>query len=59
MSPFNSSNGYGFGDWISDRIAEFKMKRASKLTTDATPEPVAKGATLTMSGKLSRANWET
>jgi hypothetical protein len=44
--------------WISDRIAEFKVKRASKLTTDATPEPVAKGATLTITGKLSRANWE-
>lgn len=44
--------------WISDHIAEFKMKRASKLTTDAAPEPVAKGAELTVSGKLSRANWE-
>ncbi|MFD8041827.1 hypothetical protein ACFV5E_00180 [Streptomyces chartreusis] len=44
--------------WISDHIAEFKMKRASKLTTDAAPEPVAKGATLTVTGKLSRANWE-
>ncbi|KOV51442.1 hypothetical protein ADL00_40470 [Streptomyces sp. AS58] len=44
--------------WISDHIAEFKMKRASKLTTDATPEPVAKGAQLTVTGKLSRANWE-
>ncbi|MGW1396520.1 hypothetical protein ACWD6Q_33210 [Streptomyces nigra] len=44
--------------WISDDIAEFKMKRASKLTTDATPEPVAKGASLTIKGKLSRANWE-
>lgn len=44
--------------WISDHIAEFKMKRASKLTTDATPEPVAKGASLTITGKLSRANWE-
>ncbi|MFG1664103.1 hypothetical protein [Streptomyces sp. Y7] len=44
--------------WISDHIAEFKMKRASKLTTDAAPEPVAKGAQLTITGKLSRANWE-
>ncbi|MFE6619359.1 hypothetical protein ACFZBP_22765 [Streptomyces sp. NPDC008086] len=44
--------------WISDHIAEFKMKRASKLTTDAAPEPVAKGAKLTVTGKLSRANWE-
>ncbi|WP_330459741.1 hypothetical protein OIB37_24435 [Streptomyces sp. NBC_00820] len=44
--------------WISDRIAQFKVKRAAKLTTDATPEPVAKGARLTVTGKLSRANWE-
>lgn len=44
--------------WISDHIAEYKVKRASKLTTDATPEPVAKGAKLTINGKLSRANWE-
>ena len=44
--------------WISDHIAEFKMKRASRLTTDASPEPVAKGAGLTVTGKLTRANWE-
>ncbi|MET8944545.1 hypothetical protein ABZX30_13405 [Streptomyces sp. NPDC004542] len=44
--------------WIADDIAEFKMKRASRLTTDASPEPVAKGAKLTVSGKLTRANWE-
>ncbi|MFC8674699.1 hypothetical protein ACFYZI_03955 [Streptomyces griseorubiginosus] len=44
--------------WISDAIAEYKVKRAAQLTTDATPEPVAKGAQLTVRGKLSRANWE-
>ncbi|KOG38131.1 hypothetical protein AQJ84_13675 [Streptomyces resistomycificus] len=44
--------------WISDHIAEYKVKRASRLTTDATPEPVAKGAQLTVNGKLTRANWE-
>ncbi|MFF2523147.1 hypothetical protein [Streptomyces liangshanensis] len=43
--------------WISDRVALFKVKRAASLTTDATPEPVRKGATLTVTGKLSRANW--
>ncbi|MER5898352.1 hypothetical protein [Streptomyces sp. NPDC001876] len=43
--------------WISDRIATFKMKRAATLTTDAAPEPVKKGGTLTVTGKLSRANW--
>ncbi|KUM88557.1 hypothetical protein AQI94_08290 [Streptomyces pseudovenezuelae] len=44
--------------WISDHIAEYKVKRAAQLTTDATPEPVARGAQLTVKGKLSRANWE-
>ncbi|MEV6053557.1 hypothetical protein [Streptomyces sp. NPDC052107] len=44
--------------WIADDIAEFKIKRASKLTTDASPEPVAKGAKLTVTGRLTRANWE-
>ncbi|MER6289943.1 hypothetical protein [Streptomyces sviceus] len=44
--------------WISDDIAEYKVKRAAQLTTDASPEPVAKGAQLTVKGKLSRANWE-
>ncbi|MDH6548825.1 hypothetical protein M2160_002915 [Streptomyces sp. SAI-117] len=44
--------------WISDHIAEYKVKRAAQLTTDAAPEPVAKGDRLTVKGKLSRANWE-
>ncbi|MFE2378014.1 hypothetical protein [Streptomyces sp. NPDC059398] len=43
--------------WIHDSLAHFDFKRASTLTTDATPEPVAKGARLTVRGKLSRANW--
>ncbi|MEV6162387.1 hypothetical protein AB0L71_10770 [Streptomyces sp. NPDC052052] len=43
--------------WISDYIASFKVKRAATLTTDATPEPVSKGGTLTVTGKLMRANW--
>ena len=45
--------------WISDSIAQYRVKRASKLTTDATPEPVVKGTKLTITGKLTRANWET
>ncbi|MES9521204.1 hypothetical protein [Streptomyces capoamus] len=34
------------------------VQRYSKLTVDAGPEPVGKGKTLTVTGKLSRANWE-
>ncbi|MFJ8109832.1 hypothetical protein [Streptomyces sp. NPDC096132] len=44
--------------WISDDIARYKVKRASKLTTVITPEKVAKGTKVTVTGKLSRANWE-
>ncbi|MET8811707.1 hypothetical protein ABZW47_06855 [Streptomyces sp. NPDC004549] len=44
--------------WISDRIAQFKMKRASKLTTNASPEPVVKGHKLTVTGSLTRASWK-
>ncbi|WP_340378033.1 hypothetical protein U5640_25340 [Streptomyces sp. SS7] len=36
-----------------------KLLRAATLTADATPEPVKKGKTLTVTGKLSRANWDT
>ncbi|MFI9810406.1 hypothetical protein ACIHEJ_40095 [Streptomyces sp. NPDC052301] len=44
--------------WISDHIAEYKVKRAAQLTTVIAPEKVAKGAKVTITGKLSRANWE-
>ncbi|MBL1081887.1 hypothetical protein JK359_07805 [Streptomyces actinomycinicus] len=34
------------------------VQRNSTLTVNASPEPVTKGKTLTVTGKLSRANWE-
>ncbi|MEU9452122.1 hypothetical protein [Streptomyces sp. NPDC048277] len=42
-----------------DGLATTKLQRLSKLTVDATPEPVKKGKTITVTGKLSRANWDT
>ncbi|MFG2470833.1 hypothetical protein ACGFXB_36005 [Streptomyces canus] len=36
-----------------------QIKRAARLTVNASPEPVKKGATITVTGKLTRANWET
>ncbi len=36
-----------------------KLLRMAKLTADATPEPVKKGGTLTIDGKLTRANWQS
>ncbi|MGW3494705.1 calcium-binding protein [Streptomyces sp. NPDC001020] len=41
-----------------DNVKSFYVKRNSKLTVDAAPEPVKKGGTLTVTGKLTRANWE-
>ncbi|MFI9494146.1 MULTISPECIES: DUF5707 domain-containing protein [Streptomyces] len=41
------------------KFAKVKLQRFSKLTANAGPEPVKKGKTLTITGKLTRANWET
>ncbi|MGP4012024.1 calcium-binding protein [Streptomyces sp. 4N124] len=41
-----------------DAATTFKVQRNSKLTVNASPEPVRKGKTITVTGKLSRANWE-
>ncbi len=35
------------------------LQRYSKLTVNASPEPVTKGHTVTVVGKLSRANWDS
>ncbi|NEB05004.1 DUF5707 domain-containing protein [Streptomyces sp. SID13726] len=42
----------------NDTYATHKVQRQSKLTVNAAPEPVKKGKTITVTGKLSRANWE-
>ena len=34
-----------------------QVKRAAKVTADASPEPVAKGGKLTVTGKITRADW--
>ncbi|MGW2831367.1 calcium-binding protein [Streptomyces sp. NPDC001286] len=49
------------GDYCTlDTSATMKIKRYAKLaTTQATPEPVAKGGTLTVTGALTRADWNT
>ncbi|MDT7839190.1 hypothetical protein [Streptomyces justiciae] len=40
-------------------LATTKVLRLGKLTANASPEPVRKGRTITVTGKLSRANWDT
>ncbi|MGW8795500.1 DUF5707 domain-containing protein [Streptomyces sp. NPDC055775] len=42
-----------------DSYATTHVQRLSKLTVNAAPEPVKKGRTITVTGKLTRANWET
>ncbi|MFJ9750997.1 calcium-binding protein [Streptomyces chartreusis] len=40
-------------------VGSFSLKRAAQLTVNASPEPVTKGARITVTGKLVRANWDT
>ncbi|MEV8431313.1 calcium-binding protein [Streptomyces chartreusis] len=40
-------------------VGSFRLKRAAQLTVNASPEPVTKGARITVTGKLVRANWDT
>lgn len=66
---YNGNAGTWYvGSWVDawdddyiwkERIGSFRLKRASTLTVNASPEPVAKGKTITVTGTLKRANWET
>ncbi|MGW0859584.1 hypothetical protein [Streptomyces sp. NPDC002690] len=51
-----SADGSGLTDLHA--AASVAIQRDSTQTTDAAPEPVVKGKTITVTGKLSRANWE-
>lgn len=48
---------YGFEAWGG--LGTAKIQRAAKLTANASPEPVKKGRTITVTGTLTRANWAT
>ncbi|MFF4032021.1 calcium-binding protein [Streptomyces sviceus] len=43
----------------NDLYGTHRVQRLSQLTANAAPEPVKKGKTITVTGKLARANWET
>ncbi|NUT24617.1 MAG: calcium-binding protein, partial [Streptomyces sp.] len=46
-------------DYVQKENAKsFQVQRLSKLTVNASPEPVKKGKTITVTGKLTRANWD-
>ncbi|MEU6195199.1 calcium-binding protein [Streptomyces sp. NPDC047061] len=56
LSTLVSANDH---DYIHrDAATTFKVQRQSSLTVNAAPEPVKKGRTLTVTGKLSRASWD-
>ncbi|MDN3265813.1 calcium-binding protein [Streptomyces sp. CSDS2] len=48
------------GDFLwKQKAGSFSFQRAAKLTANATPEPVKKGKTITVTGALTRADWES
>ncbi|WP_210588974.1 calcium-binding protein [Streptomyces sp. GESEQ-35] len=51
-----SADGEVYGN---DFYQTHKVQRLAKLTTDAAPEPVNAGQTISVTGKLTRADWET
>ncbi|MFF3330366.1 DUF5707 domain-containing protein [Streptomyces sp. NPDC002888] len=50
--------GDGTNVYWNDYQATHRVQRNSTLTVNAAPEPVKKGKTITVTGKLARANWE-
>ncbi|KOV56015.1 hypothetical protein ADL00_27960 [Streptomyces sp. AS58] len=46
------------GDYYGDVYGTHPVKRRSTLSVNASPEPVVKGRTITVTGKLARANWD-
>ncbi|MFJ9011728.1 hypothetical protein [Streptomyces canus] len=52
-----SADGGGYTD--RHAVKSVPVLRDAAITVNASPEPVAKNKTLTVTGKLSRADWET
>lgn len=44
---------------IDDVNLPLQVQRATRVTVNAAPEPVVKGKTITVTGKVTRANWDT
>ncbi|MEU5975920.1 calcium-binding protein [Streptomyces sp. NPDC047315] len=44
---------------VERHVTTMNIKRATKITVNASPEPVTKNKTLTISGKLTRANFDS
>jgi hypothetical protein len=73
IDPRSNLANYAAGSWkvwaiaqgndtdytVRENAKTFRMQRYARLTTNAAPEPVKKGKTITVTGLLSRANWDT
>ncbi|MET9511477.1 hypothetical protein ABZX62_23925 [Streptomyces flavidovirens] len=46
------------GDYYGETYGTHPVQRRSTLSVNASPEPVTKGKTITVTGKLARANWD-
>ncbi|QDQ12203.1 calcium-binding protein [Streptomyces spectabilis] len=44
---------------IKEKYKTVRVQRATRLTVNASPEPVKKGEAVTVSGALTRADWES
>ncbi|WLQ33845.1 hypothetical protein P8A18_10475 [Streptomyces castrisilvae] len=44
---------------LNDLNLPLQVQRATRVTVNAAPEPVVKGKTITVTGKVTRANWAT
>ncbi|MFE2290605.1 hypothetical protein [Streptomyces sp. NPDC059452] len=47
------------GHDIDDKKLPLQVKRATRVTVNASPEPARKGKTITVTGRVTRANWDT
>lgn len=44
---------------VDDKKLPLQVKRATRVTVNAAPEPARKGGTITVTGRVTRANWNT
>ncbi|BFP53146.1 hypothetical protein SCMC78_29530 [Streptomyces sp. CMC78] len=44
---------------VDDKELPLQVKRATRVTVNAAPEPARKGGTITVTGRVTRANWNT
>ncbi|MEE1835443.1 hypothetical protein [Streptomyces sp. SP17KL33] len=42
-----------------DENLPLRIQRATRVTVNASPEPVTQGKTITVTGRITRANWDT